>query len=431
MNLNLNRILEQLNKSKIRFQLLLILSVILFSLVFILPIDSPFSSISLFFAIVLSCLSASLFVLSRAEDSPAVSWKFLIVAGVLIRFTVAVQPYATIDMSTWAVVAETVVDGGDIYATGRVSWTAIWPLTLGALMHLSNLTGIYFYIFVRILLLLNDLILLFIIKAVTEKLNYTYLDSLKAQLLYFLNPLTVIITIYHPQFGSIAFTALLGSYYLTISSSNQPNLLSSLLLALGTAVKQITLPALIAFTLYARSWKEMALLPLLTLFIFLFLLSPYYIYDPNLIETTVFGYMSRSGYFGFWGSVYEYFPGIFAELMQYKRVFVLAAFTTSALLAARAKSLGRSLPEAIQISLMGFLLLTPGWAIQYLYWLLPFGSIVKLGRKQMFLYSVFGSLAYLEYFYGDWYVNPQLFLPFVYLTIFWWLREIFKTEAGN
>ena len=188
---------------------------------------------------------------------------------------------------------------------------------------------------------------------------------------------------------------------------------------------------MIAFTLYARSWKEMALLPLLTLFIFLFMLSPYYIYDPDLIETTVFGYMSRSGYFGFWGSVYEYFPGIFTELMQYKRVFVLIAFTTSALLAARAKSIGRSLPEAIQISLMGFLLLTPGWAIQYLYWLLPFGSIVKIGRKQMFLYSVFGSLAYLEYFYGDWYVNPQLFLPFVYLTIFWWLWEIFKTEAGN
>ena len=249
--------------------------------------------------------------MSRAENSPAISWKFLITAGILIRLAVVFQPSATIDMSTWVVVAETVVDGGDIYATGRVSWTAIWPLLLGALMHLSNITGIYFYIFVRILLLLNDIILLFIIKTITEKLNYSYTDSLKAQLLYFLNPLTLIITIYHPQFGSIAFTALIGSYYLTISSSSRPNLLSSLLAALGTAVKQITLPALIAFTLYARSWKEMALLPLLTLFIFLFMLSPYYIYNPDLIETTVFGYMSRSGYFGLWGSAYEYFPKLF------------------------------------------------------------------------------------------------------------------------
>ena len=153
--------------------------------------------------------------MSRAENSPAISWTFLLTAGILIRLAVVFQPSATIDMSTWVVVAETVVDGGDIYATGRVSWTAIWPLMLGALMHLSNITGIYFYIFVRILLLLNDIILLFIIKTITEKLNYSYTDSLKAQLLYFLNPLTLIITIYHPQFGSIAFTALIGSYYLT------------------------------------------------------------------------------------------------------------------------------------------------------------------------------------------------------------------------
>ncbi len=94
-----------------------------------------------------------------------------------------------------------------------------------------------------------------------------------------------------------------------------------------------------------------------------------------------------------------------------------------------AKKKGKSVVEATQLSFLTFMLLTPGWGIQYLFWLLPFGILIRETNSQIILFSTFATLYYTKYFFGDWPINPEIFMPTLYFIMIWWFIKIYTNKT--
>ena len=406
---------------KISSILLLCISFVLFLSLSIVSLQSINYSINLFGGIIISCIGSYLFIKSNNFDNPRSSYIVLILLGLGIRLAVAIQPKATIDMSTWGIMADAVLNQGNLYESGRIVWPPYWPWFLGMLKYSSNYINLPFYFLVRLSLIINDLLLILFLNKILMLKGLRRVYNLRILALYFLNPLVVIITVYHPQFGSIVFTFLLAAYYFGQIGRNN---IHSTLLAFGTAIKHISGPALISFFIYSKSKEYWLIMPLLLITFFFLPILPYYLDNPESIQNSVFNYTSRAGYFGIWSTLADFQSEYFQSIMRFKILFVLITFVGCLGIVIFARKKGKSLIEAIQLSFLTFHILTPGWAIQYQFWLIPFGVLCFNTKTQLILFSIIGSLAYSEYFYGDWPVNPQIFLPFQYGIIIWWLLSI-------
>ena len=412
--------------SRISAVLLLLFAIVLFLSLLQSSIPSITYSINLFGGILISCIGGYLLLEHFNYKNPQNQFIMLIIIGLVIRLVVAIQPKATIDMANYDIMADSVLNQVNIYETGKVVYTPYWTWFLGILKYTSNVINLPFYFFVRLSLIINDVLIVFLLDRIS-KLNYLKQgENLKVLSLYFLKPLVIITTVYHPRFGSVVFTFILSAYYIGHNRNNDTA--NSLLLALGTAVKHISVPALISFFVYSKSNRYRLILPGLVIVFFFLPIVPYYIDNPESIQTSVLRYTSRAGYFGIWGSLSDFNTELYQFMMRFKLLLVLITFTSCLGIVIIAKKKDRNLIEATQLSFLTFHLLTPGWAIQYQFWLIPFGILCLAGKKQLLVFSVIGSLAYTEYFYGDWLINPQIFLPLQYGVIIWWFISIINSN---
>ena len=407
---------------------ILTLSVLLFLSLLNGNITSITYAASLWSGIVLSCIGSSMFVVALKRLQKKHWFYTMIVLGIIIRLIVAIQPKGTLDLIGWEITGRLVLEGKDFYETGSVSFTPIWPWITGGMTFLSDLLNIPFYFMIRMPILLSDILLVFILRSISSKYSGSGNDQiLPGTLLYFLNPLTLLATVYHPQFGVITFLFLLFGFRIMERNKNDLTLGSSVVFALATSIKHFTVPVLIALFFYTKNNLWRILLPVIVALTFILLVMPYYFKFSLTADSLVFSYMGMS-MFGLWSMLFDSHPTLVIALFQYKRLFVIITFLICSIVVLFAKKRGKSVVEATQLSFLTFMLLTPGWGIQYLLWLLPFGILINKTNTQIILFSSFATLYYSKFLYGNWPINPEIFMPPLYFIMIWLFFKIYTNK---
>ena len=408
--------------------LILTLSVLLFLSLLNGNITSITYAASLWSGIVLSCIGSSMLVITLKRSNYKYWFNAMIVLGIIIRLIIAIQPKGTLDLVRWEITGRLVLEGKDFYETSIISFTPIWPWITGGMTFLSDLLNIPSYFMIRMPILLSDILLVFILRSISSKYSGSGNEQiLPGTLLYFLNPLTLLATVYHPQFGVITFLFLLLGFKIMERNKNDLTLGSSVVFALATSIKHFTVPVLITLFFYTKNNLWRILLPVIVALTFILLVMPYYFKFSLTADSLVFSYMGMS-MFGLWSMLFDSHPTLVTALFQYKRLFVIITFLICSIVVLFAKKRGKSVVEATQLSFLTFMLLTPGWGIQYLLWLLPFGILINKTNTQIILFSSFATLYYSKFLYGNWPINPEIFMPPLYFIMIWWFFKIYTNK---
>ena len=181
----------------------------------------------------------------------------ILVAGLVLRLLMPFRGY-NFDIESYRIVAEIVANGGNVYAeTDRYNYGPIWFFILRALDVLSD-AGRSELLSLR----WKVAVFLTIIDVLIAAILYrTY--NLKVASLFFLNPISIVITGYHSQFDNLAILlGLLSVNAIDSGKSRRSNVLGLILLGISLSVKHILFifPLWIAFRESRLSGKLLSLL---------------------------------------------------------------------------------------------------------------------------------------------------------------------------
>lgn len=274
------------------------------------------------------------------------------VLGVVARFVMSGFGYNH-DLISYGIVSDILSAGGNVYAeTERYNYGPVWFLVIDLVRILSDLTadpGRYFRIGIVLVLTLADI-------AIAAMLNRRF--GAVAAVLFFLNPVSILITGYHNQFDNVAIAVGLAAVLTAEKAEAEGNRRLGIaalgLLGLSLTVKHILflLPLWLAFR--AGNWRDRALAAVLPVAIFAAGFLPFAARGWHGIVHNVFLYRS----FG---------NGPVTSLVEMTGMPVPPVLLLVAGLAAAGWLLRRRpLFEAVLVYLVLLVVLSPAMANQYL-----------------------------------------------------------------
>jgi Gpi18-like mannosyltransferase len=209
-------------------------------------------------------------------------------------------------------------------------------------------------------------------------------------------PTAILISGYHGNTDSVMIFLVLLSLYLV-----ETTWIAGLVFGLALCVKIVPLAFAPAILLYLPSWRKRFTFFGIAALIFVICSLPYLAQDPKAILSTVFGY---SSIYGKWGWTLlavivspnpSYLHGIFDVQGSHAMFAMILKIVTMLSIVGISFWLNhrKSKPSLfIQCGLVTAILLfmTPGFGTQYLIWLVPF--VAALGLRVIFWYYVTSSL---------------------------------------
>lgn len=350
-------------------------------------------------------IGAGALVLLRDRGWPGLL--VLLLAGLIIRLTFAFGFFGTADMkyyTHWARVIERHGVWMNFYSRQLSNWGPLPILTMALWDWVANRTGIPFYGLAATLPILSDLGIGAMIYVIAGEEGLPTSKRWAASALYLLNPIPILVSGMHPQFGAVYILPVVVAFYLLVYRSRY--MWAGIALGLGISVVIFPVLFLPAFLAHLDSWRKrgiflvMAGIPPGVVF------APYLITDFPAVYQMVFGYGSE---FGTWGS--SFLLSLFAEkiwagpgrdLIGYVRAYgnyglllmlVVLGFTAFR----RMKLIG-----ALILTVIVFYLNPIGFTNPYVILLLPF-LILEFETKTKYWYLVLGSLhavtGYLSQYY--------------------------------
>jgi hypothetical protein len=287
----------------------------------------------------------------------------VVVSGTAIRLYLAYEFYGNYDTRSNEIIAEIVTHGGNVYAeTNRYNQAPLWSLMLGALKHLHlHFPSLPFPFVIRAFLSAIDLLTLAVLLALASP---DPTSRVRIAVLFYLNPVSILITGYHGQFENITILLLLVGAFLAHRLKDRPFLAKALLWVLATLamiVKHNVFYELIVCikTISSRAWARFALLAVSST-IFLALFVPYWDQGRHGIIQNVFLYSSTVGSYGV--SSLCHFPPL-------KYAFIAALFVFPYLLR------GEDLIRKFLVCVLFFLVFTTGIGEQYFVLPVAFGAL--------------------------------------------------------
>lgn len=167
----------------------------------------------------------------------------IIIAGTAIRLYLAFCFYGNYDMESYDIVSDLVVHGQNVYnETARYNYSPIWFNILGILKVVSS--GQPFHFAVRAFLTCIDLLILLVLVSIARLQKISYEGLIAVGLLFYLNPVSYLITGYHGQFDNLALLFILIGMYLILTNKNKSLILiltSWLAFSTGLIIKHIVL----------------------------------------------------------------------------------------------------------------------------------------------------------------------------------------------
>ena len=326
----------------------------------------------------------------------------IILNGTIIRLFLAYTCYGNFDMHSFEIVANIFTKGGNVYAeTGRYNYSPIWFIILGFLKQIQIAFPVLAFHFVQKAFMcgIDLLILLFLILiSKTKKISI-----INTTLLFYLNPVSFLLTGYHGQFESLAILMILIGAFGYFRLENNPILRSSILWifsTLGMVVKHnIFYEMIVCSKFAAKTCKLRFLLLVVSGLIFLSLFIPYLSDGSRGIAKNVFFYSSIKESYGI---------NTFSCSKELKYLFVLGLFIYPFFLK------DKDIIKQCLLCALFFLVFTTGISIQYFILPVAFGALYP--SKGFLLYSLITSLFILGSANN---VNFGMFKIFNWWNIVW------------
>lgn len=209
----------------------------------------------------------------------------VLIIGIIFRYLVTLFGH-NFDLDSYEIVGKIVTSGGNVYAeTNRYNYGPIWSWIIGLFYSFGNLLGNPFFILrygVTTILTFTDIA---IAAFIGKKLSTKY------ALIFFINPISIIISGFHGQFDNLAILiALISVIY--ISENSYKKVLGIFLLGISLSVKHIFF--LLPLWLAVKEKKLFYKLIVLTVPIIIFLLMfiPFWSKGGTGIIENVFMYKS-------------------------------------------------------------------------------------------------------------------------------------------
>jgi len=220
----------------------------------------------------------------------------VLLLGTLMRLATA-SVFDNYDMDSWWIASEAVQAGEPVYAvTHRYNYGPMWSYIIGSLRYVSQLTGAdtitRLHLFMTAFLTLSDIGLsLIIYRLVSPTVGF----------LFFLNPISVIVTGYHIQFDNLAILIGLAGWFIFFQGSTWTStIVGALLFGASLSMKHIfsVFLAWLPFIYEARSFKHRAAFGAISLCVFLASFLPWLDHSAAWagIQSNVFAYVSTEGH---------------------------------------------------------------------------------------------------------------------------------------
>ena len=290
---------------------------------------------------------------------------FLLVLAV--RLSIAGQFRGNYDSESFRIVADLVLSGQNLYAaTTRYNYSPVWACTVAVLWAVARPNFPFFVLLIGLLQTAADVAAALLVVRIARRLGRSAGDARRAGLLFFANPISVLVSGAHGQFDGIAILLLLGAILVALGDGLERRkgrvvaLLSASLL-----VKHVT-----AFhpLLFSRRLRRPGL--------------------PDAAVATPYAVLGLSfvPFLGAWRSIWENVgvygtrgakPGAMLatiDIPRYGAVVYLAFFAAAVVWAVR-ESRGLELPRATLILWLAVLTFLPSYGIQYLVWPLAVGAL--------------------------------------------------------
>jgi hypothetical protein len=335
-------------------------------------------------------------------------------AGLAIRLAFLLSFPGDFDTDSYRIVASIVERRGDPYAeTTRYNYSPVWSFVLRGAAIVADQTGASLTLVVGLLLTAVDLATAALLYGLARS-RQTAQRSLLTALLFFLNPISVLMSSYHCQFDNVSILFLLLAVWFAERSrqgSSTASLSASLL------AKHVTWfhPLLFA---RGRSWRGAAALATPYL-LFLASFLPY-AGSRERIWRQVFQHRGLTGYYG--TEAMLLLPGVPEWLPT--ALFVVAATTAALLLR------GLEIRRASLLLFLVILIFLPGFGGQYCVWPITLGALC--GGPGFFLFTVVTSGFFLRIVLRLDRVFPLLpgwYAPW-WAAIAWLLWEIRRLPPG-
>jgi hypothetical protein len=290
----------------------------------------------------------------------------------VLRLSIVAQFHGNFDSRSFMIAAEAALHGENVYrVTNRYNYSPLWAYVVGSLWSLADYERSRFVLLIGLLQTAIDVGAAALIGLIAaRRLALSPGSSRRAALLFFSNPISVLISGAHGQFDGIAVLCLLGGIYWAMDSEfarKRGRVVA--LLSLSLLVKHVTAfhPLLFWQRIRGRGLSDAGVA---ATYIIFFLSFVPFVGAWEAIARNVFLYsagVERSGalrgglqgYLGLSGA----HSGAFAVLLFLAVAWILWITRTMAL------------PRACLMLFLTLIVFLPSYAAQYLVWPLALGSL--------------------------------------------------------
>lgn len=297
-------------------------------------------------------------------------WYIIVASFILHIVLIALSaPYANYDTYSVRIVGEKILHGVNIYPTIAMGRHPYFPLFLyfeAASFFLSTKL-LSQAMLLKIVFSLANLGIVYLIYILSKK-NTTL------TLLYAVNPISLLITCFQGQFDSIPVFFILLSIHFLNKKQKVPTLL-----ALSAAIAFKTWPVLFVLPILKKINRTFSLKKILVQcallmsipFLCTLIYSLLFHANPLLIGKVILSY---GGVINVWGLG----KGLFLLFGNNKLAFFFfKIFSVAVILLFELKNKEGTVYSQLLMALLLFFIITPGFGIQYFFWIIPFALLAK------------------------------------------------------
>ena len=334
----------------------------------------------------------------------------VLVLGLAARVALASYFYGSGDAHIWESFASFWPEGRSPYESFFYNYAPPWYWVISLVGALSRATGWPFYFLIKCPLILGDVAIFAVLYTAVLKLSRSRRAAGLSATLFFLNPVSILLTGYHGAFDNLSILfVLLGWYAFTFFPEKRAGLFGTLFFAFGVCVKHFNVLLAPAFALRQKgiAQKLLVLAAAPTLLILLILPYSASVGFPTIIHN-MFGWSLHGGYWGWSGVICRsvlFFTGVdliaqpwFVIIDKFNFFLYLAIFLASAYWARR-----RDLLDSLLLVFLLFYTFTTQIAPQYTLWIIPLAALRP--NRYFYAYSIAGGaqVGLFLYCHTHWY----------------------------
>ncbi len=319
----------------------------------------------------------------------------------LLRAIIAFSFYGTYDVNSYQLVAHLLSAGKNVYIeTTRYNYTPLWMFIIYLINHVSEFLGIPFSSLIKLPIIICDVGIGLILFKLAGGANLE--KRFAVVFLYWFSPIAILISSYHGQFDSIWILFALLSLYAWDTKRG----LSNTFLSIGIAIKFVPVIFLPAYLVRLKSFQTKLKFALIALVPSVIITLPFFLATPSAVIRNVINYRSEYGIYGMslildtLSKVNDLLHKINYYYKVSNGVILFIAILLTALITSK-----KGISHALTLIVLTFFVISSGFAIQYLLWLLPFGLLIDL--KKVTRYSILAS-GFLLYAYSAPYWSSSL-----------------------